>query len=292
MSNYSPTESLIRSGNLTLVSRHHNRPFLWDYRYRTDEHQKPIVIFVHGFKGFKDWGYFNQLADYLASAGFVVAKLNLSHNGTTVERPLDFDDLEAFGHNNFGIELDDLGLVTDTITGSDSPIPDTEADKSGVHLIGHSRGGSLVILKAGEDSRVKSVTTWAAVSDLAKRWPQPFLDEWKEKGVQYIPNARTGQEMPLYYQLVEDFMANSDRYNVPETVKNMSQQLLIIHGTEDTSVEPQAAHELHSWNSSSKLVLIEKADHVFGGGHPWEQEGLPALVITAADETIGFIEGI
>ena len=35
-------------------------------------------------------------------------KFNFSHNGTTLESPSDFKDLESFGNNNFSKELYDL----------------------------------------------------------------------------------------------------------------------------------------------------------------------------------------
>ena len=40
----------------------------------------PVVLFVHGFKGFKDWGAFPDACDELARAGFAVVTFNLSLN--------------------------------------------------------------------------------------------------------------------------------------------------------------------------------------------------------------------
>ena len=177
------------------------RDFLCDVRYLEDKHQKPVIIFVHGFKGFKDWGHFNLIADYFANQGFVYVKINLSHNGTTPENPIDFVDLEAFGNNNFSIELDDLGVLINYLFSNESIIPENEIDLNKLSLIGHSRGGGLVLLKTSEDERVKKVITFAAIHDLEKRWPQSFIDDWKEKGVQYVYNGRTEQNMPLSAQL-------------------------------------------------------------------------------------------
>ncbi|WP_435524823.1 hypothetical protein [Chryseobacterium indoltheticum] len=39
-------------------------------------------------------------------------KFNFSHNGTTVEDPENFADLEAFGNNNYSKELSDLGVLS------------------------------------------------------------------------------------------------------------------------------------------------------------------------------------
>ena len=89
------------------------KSILLDCFYNKTETAKAIIIFAHGFKGFKDWGHFDYMANCFAEAGFVFIKFNFSHNGTTPEDPLNFGDLEAFGNNNFTIELDDFKNVID-----------------------------------------------------------------------------------------------------------------------------------------------------------------------------------
>ena len=78
---------------------------------------QPLVIFCHGFKGFKDFGCWDLVAKAFVEAGLAFVKFNFSYNGTTVDDPLNFGDLEAFGQNNFSIELDDLGAVIDFMLG-------------------------------------------------------------------------------------------------------------------------------------------------------------------------------
>ena len=51
------------------------------------------------------------MAKEFAKDGFCFIKFNFSHNGGTVEQPIDFPDLEAFGNNNYTKELDDLESV-------------------------------------------------------------------------------------------------------------------------------------------------------------------------------------
>ena len=67
-----------------------------------------MVIFAHGFKGFKDWGAHNLVASHFAENGFRFLKFNFSHNGTTIDRPTEFTDLIGFSDNTFSIEFDDL----------------------------------------------------------------------------------------------------------------------------------------------------------------------------------------
>ncbi|MGZ4098329.1 MAG: alpha/beta hydrolase family protein, partial [Bacteroidia bacterium] len=56
-----------------------NKQIGLDVFYKEDNKQKPIVIFVHGFKGFKDWGHFNLVASTFAEHDFVFVKFNFSH---------------------------------------------------------------------------------------------------------------------------------------------------------------------------------------------------------------------
>ena len=265
------------------------RDFLCDVRYLKDGIHKPVILFVHGFKGFKDWGHFNLIANYFAERGFVFLKINLSHNGTNIEHPKDFVDLDAFGNNNFSIELDDVGTLIDYIFSKNSVILKNEIDLDKLSLIGHSRGGGLVLLKTAEDSRVKKVVTFAAIHDLEKRWPQSFIDDWKEKGVQYIYNGRTEQNMPLYYQLVEDFEQNRDRLNIPERVKSINVPLLITHGTEDETLDVSMAKELTSWNEKAELFIINDANHVFGGKEPCDEVILPIHTEKLVERTLEFL---
>lgn len=282
--------TLIHTGDKLLVSRHNKRSFIYDARYLSNKKSKPIVLFVHGFKGFKDWGTFNLIADAFAQQGFVFVKVNLSHNGTTPEQPIDFVDLEAFGNNNFTIELDDLGVLINHLESGKSEIPATETDFKKLAIIGHSRGGGLVLLKAAEEPRIKAVVTWAAINNLEERWPQSFLDDWKEKGVVHIENTRTNQQMPLYYQLVENFLDNKERLSIPSALQNMTQPLLIIHGTGDETLPYQMAEDIASRKEDAELLMIPDSNHTFGSTHPWQENDLPADTVQVVEASINFLK--
>ncbi|HXH17661.1 MAG TPA: alpha/beta fold hydrolase [Chitinophagales bacterium] len=250
---------------------------------------KPVVLFAHGFKGFKDWGHFNLLAERFAVEGFVFVKFNFSHNGTTPEHPADFVDLEAFGNNNFSIEMDDLGCVIDYVFSESEPARMGITDAQKLCLIGHSRGGGIVILKAHEDQRVKKIVTWAAVNDFGKYWSQQMMDDWRKQGVVYIENIRTRQQMPLYYQLAENYYANPERLHIPAAVKRLGIPFMIVHGTDDESVPYQSAIEMQQWNSQAKLLTVEGGSHTFGVKHPFEGTTLPADAEKVITETSRFL---
>ncbi len=252
------------------------KPVLLDLHYPETQSPPPVAIFFHGFKGFKDWGFWRQAADTFAAAGIAFLRCNFSHNGTTAEHPEDFADLEAFGQNNFTKELLDIQAVLDWLHR-----PDTQARYpmalQRLALIGHSRGGGVAIVAAREDTRIARVITWASVSRLDFLWrgKPDLIAEWREKGVIYIANARTGQNMPLYFQLYEDFERNAVRYDLQADLRDFRKPMLILHGSADSSVPSEAAHQLQTWNPAASLHCIAGADHVFGGRHPWPETQLP-----------------
>ncbi|GGD15559.1 alpha/beta hydrolase family protein [Hyunsoonleella pacifica] len=250
------------------VEGKHSKPILTDVFYQENEKPKPIVVFCHGYKGFKDWGAWDLMAKSLANNGFFFIKFNFSHNGGTVEQPIDFPDLEAFGNNNYTKELDDLASVIDWIyNNSDFK---SEVDLDNISLIGHSRGGGIVTIKAEEDDRISNVISLAGVCDYGKRSSTiGDLKQWQKDGVKYILNGRTKQQMPHYYQFYEDFIENEERLTIKRAVSNLKTPYLIIHGDADTSVLLDEAHKLHQWYPKSELKIIKGADHVFNTKHPW-----------------------
>lgn len=269
----------------------HNKPILTDVYYNKTNTKKPIVIFAHGYKGYKDWGAWHLVANAFADNGFVFIKFNFSHNGGTVEQPIDFPDLEAFGHNNFIKELDDLQSVIDWVFNNEDL--KKEADLSNLTLIGHSRGGGIVTIKAQEESCVSSVITWASVSDYGSRFPTgELLEIWRKKGISFVENGRTKQQMPHYFQFYQNFKENSERLNIQRAVKNLNIPHLIVHGQADETVKLHEAQNIHSWNKNSELFVVENANHTFGSKHPWESQELPLELKEVVKKSMSFIKNL
>ena len=263
-----------------VLEREQNKPILIDAFYHKDKIKQPIVIFCHGYKGFKDWGAWDLMAKQMAKAGFCFVKFNFSHNGGTIENPIDFPNLEAFGQNNYSKELDDLN---DVISWSQHYFKDDLfVNIHNICLIGHSRGGGIATIKAEEDSRIKNCITLAGVSDFKVRFNEGTNEfkAWKQTGVKFIENGRTKQQMPHYFQFYEDFILNENRLTIKRAVSNLKIPQLIIHGNDDASVSVEEAKLLHRWNPNSILKIIEGADHVFNTKHPWDVKKLsPELEI-------------
>jgi len=266
------------------------KPILIDVSFIANKKPKQVVVFCHGFKGFKDWGPFNKIATHFAEHDIVFVKFNFSYNGTTTKDPVNFGDLKAFGNNNFCKELDDLSLVLDWIENCQEL--KGEIDTSKISLFGHSRGGSIAMLKSAEDSRVRKVVSWASPSNFLDRLPKKEkLAKWEELGIAYIYNGRTKQNMPMYFQFYENCVKFAERLNIQNAVSKMSIPHLLVHGSDDPTVLLSEAVNIKSWNTNTHLHVIDGANHVLGGFHPYDLEKFPKDLQEAIDVTIKFLKG-
>lgn len=274
---------LVKEINIVLENPE-TKDFLADTFYPETNEKLPLVIFVHGYRGYKDWGAWNLMAEKFAEAGFFFVKFNFSHNGTTINDPENFADLEAFGNNNYSKELSDLNVVIDHF------VKDIKVDDQKIVLIGHSRGGGISIIKTCEDERINGLITLASVDTLERFPTEQKFEQWKENGVYYVENGRTKQQMPHYYQFFEDFKKDEHRFDVERSMEMAKAQVLIIHGTNDESVNLKNAEYLHILNPTSELYLIENENHTFGAKEPWKDDVLPKGLNEVVEKSIEFIK--
>jgi uncharacterized protein len=261
------------------------RGMLADITYDDANKAAPMVIFAHGFKGFKDWGTHNLLARYFAENGFRFLKFNFSHNGTTPDNPVDFTDLIAFADNTFSMELEDLGTVIDfACNGSSMP----RANR--IYLIGHSMGGGISIIKAAEDKRVKKLVTLGSVASFRNLWPKEVEEQWRLQSIMYMYNSRTQQQMPVKSTLLDDLEKNANRLDILAKAAAVSCPWLIVHGDADATVNVSHAKELKAAQPNAGLIVVKNGDHTLGGAHPYAKDNLPSDLAAFAEEAVTFFK--
>lgn len=268
------------------------KSLLFDVTFVNDGKAKPVILFLHGFKGFKDWGTFPLMARAFARSGFVFVKMNFSFDGTTPDQMDEIYDLEAFAQNTLSKELKDIDTLINYLQGSQQPLKHTGAYFKRFYLIGHSRGGGVALLHAGRDERVKAVVSLAGVSDFGFFWPENALGKWKEAGVTYVPNRRTGQQLPLNYTLAQDYLDHKDALEIKQAVWQMNKPMLIIHGMADETLPVDMAFQLNDWYPDSELCVIDGAGHTFGAAHPWDQNKLPEHTQTWMEKAVDFLQRV
>lgn len=261
----------IESLSLKIPNRHGDN-LVTDFRFlktRIDD-MMPLVIFCHGFKGFKDWGGFPYMLDKIAGEGNFVVSFNFSYNGVgeNGNHLMEFTRPERFAENTFTRELEDLGSIIDYLEQRREKYP---YDLNNIILIGHSRGGGIVILKASQDKRIKKLISLASVSTF-DRYSDRLKADWKKNGYWEVQNSRTGQIMRMNVSLLEDIENNPETLDIEKAAEKIKIPWLIIHGTEDISVDYSSAETLHTLNKNgnSELKLLQNTGHTFGTVHPFE----------------------
>ena len=240
-----------------------------------------LIIFVHGFMGFKDWGAWHLVQDYFTNKGFAFCKFNLSHNGGTVENGIDFPDEESFARNTYSFEVNDIKCITKLI------IPYFEKTPK-IHLIGHSRGGGAALL-AAKIIGASTLSLWASISSIAERFPSnEELKRWEEEGTRYIQNSRTQQKLPQNFSLFQDFQENHKCLDIEIAACSLECAVSVFHGEQDKSVDLSEGRSLAKWLNVD-LFILENTDHVFGSKHPWKENQLPMALNKLCAETCLFL---
>lgn len=261
-----------------------DKAILIDLTYKVGNEKAPAVLFVHGFKGFKDWGTHNMVAELFASRGLRFIKFNFSHNGTTPENPDEFVDLGAFGDNTFTKEFEDLDHVISFVkSGNEFPSP------VALTLIGHSRGGGTCIIQAANDERIDKLITWASIARFDSLWKPEQEEEWREKGVIFNYNTRTKQYTPLKIDLLHDLESHAKSYDILSAASRISMPWLIIHGDEDINVNLDQAEELKEHSHNGELFVVTHGNHVFGSEHPYNNDTLPLPLQLVCEKSMEFL---
>ncbi len=226
----------------------------------------PCLIFVHGFKGFKDWGFGPYLAKHFVSIGYFVITFNFSHNGIG-ENPLEFTELKKFAENTFSLEIEELSEVVNAYL---EGFFGNSNKRLG--LLGHSRGGAISLLTAGKFEEIKALAVWASVASL-DRYSEQQKENWRKKGVFEVQNTRTKQIMQLNLTLLEDLEKNKDgSLSIKKAVEKLNKPLCILHGEQDIAVKINEGEQIYSWadKNLTEFYKLSSTGHTFGIKHPFE----------------------
>ena len=225
---------------------------------------RALAILVHGFKGFKDWGFFPWLAEVLWNERIAVCRFNMSRNGIG-ENLETFDRLDLFADDTYSLQLDDLQRVVrhcdETIA-----LP--------TFLVGHSRGGGVAILSAAKILNLRGVVTWSSISHV-DRWDEPTLRQWRKDG--HMDGTST--------RMLDDIERH--RFDIIGTASRLQVPLLVVHGARDESVPVSESKEIAAAAPDVSRLIIRNASHTYNAIHPLVH--IPFELMLAADVTSRFI---
>jgi len=235
---------------------------------------RALVVIVHGFKGFKDWGFFPWLGEHLTHHHIVSCRFNMSRSGMG-ESPETFERLDLFAGDTYSKQLADLRVVVAHARSQFPTLP--------LFLLGHSRGGGIALLGA---EGVQGVITWSAIAR-ADRWDEATKAQWRRDGFLDVVNARTKQVMRASTEILDDYEANARRLDILSAAARLEVPLLIVHGARDESVPVSEAREIAARATAASLCIIGKASHTYNAIHPLVH--VPKELTLATEVTAHFV---
>lgn len=242
----------------------------------------PWVLILHGFKGFMDWGFFPELAARVVRAGMAAVAFNTSGSGVGADLE-SFTEPEAFRRGSLTRQLEDVERVHALVrSGSLGPL-----DPARAGLFGHSRGGGIALVHASERGDYRAVVTWAALSSF-DRWDEATKAVWRRAGEIGVVNSRTGQELPMGVEILEDFERHRARFDVLAACRRLRSSVLALHGSADESVEVGSLERIAAAlpADTTRARALDGEGHTFGAVHPLRS--IPAGLEHALQETVAW----
>lgn len=246
----------------------------------------PVVVCIHGIKGFKDWGFWEALGTHLADAGLACITFNLSYNGIGDADFTTFTRLDLFERNTLSRELSD---VQDFVEGlNHTTFRHVSLDLSRLGLLGHSRGGGIAIISATQIPAIKTMVTWNAVSDFFQRFTPAMCADWDAQGYTEIRNDRTGQMMRLGRGLYDDALQYQALLDLKKRASEIHQPWLLVHAKDDNVVPFDHALRLKTVASAACTLVEASGQHAFGATHPQTYPLSESLVFVLNQTTAFF----
>ncbi len=244
----------------------------------------PAVVLFHGFGGHKIESHmlFVATSRALEKAGIVTFRFDFRGSG---------ESEGAFS------EITPSGEISDGLRAVEVLMEQPEVDAARVGILGLSLGGLVASAVAGQLGEVKSVVLWSAVANLpevflrTRQLPPRFQRHLPDFLVGLARLARTFRTQPQEDQqeklaregqvdlggmvLGRGFLEDLGTHDPLKLIRESRAPLLVLHGTEDTTVPPRhAALYLKAGlarNVRTQRVLITGADHTYARAD-WQTE--------------------
>jgi len=246
-----------------------------------------LVIVAHGFRGFKDWGFFPYLCQRLSQSGFAALSFNHALCGVR-ENPYEITDLLGFSNNSTTQELKDWDLILDAVLTGSLPYSD-HIKLHAMGVVGHSRGGSYGILLSNRVRQIQTVVAWGAIQTFQRFSPEAQR-RWRQDGFIEVGNRNLENRFCLRLGALEALERNYDRLDVSRSMRELTIPVLLLHGRLDQTVAVGEARKL--WECADhhlcRFHIIENAGHTFKTQHPFTGPSQP--LIEAVSQTVSWLE--
>ncbi|KAJ0089805.1 hypothetical protein Patl1_13483 [Pistacia atlantica] len=255
-----------------------------------------IVIVCHGFRSTKEDTTMVNLAVALANEGISAFRFDFAGNGPLyyVEFAVwnclfgngayrEFIVVNAlavmvesegsFAYANYWREADDLRAVIQYFCGANRVIS---------AILGHSKGGGVVLLYASKYHDIHNVVNLSGRYEMRggieERLGKDIMERIEQDGFIDVKNSTGSVE----YRVTKESMMDRLNTNMHEACLQIDKEcrVLTVHGSADTIIPVQDAHEFAKIIPNHKLHIVEGANH----GYTKHQAELASVVLNFIKE--------
>lgn len=205
------------------------------------DNPRAYALFAHCFTCGKGLTSASQISHALVEKGIAVLRFDFTGLGSSEG---------DFANSNFSSNVDDL-LAAVAWLSLHARAPEL--------LVGHSLGGTAVLIAASRLESVKCVATLGAPAEPAHVLKQfsSHVDDICEEGMARVSLA--GREFTIKKQFIEDV----GNFQVHAQLHSLSKALLILHSPRDTTVFIDQAELLYtSARHPKSFISLDNADHL------------------------------
>lgn len=232
--------------------------------YKPEKEKVPCVVICHGLGSSKD----NKAPIMEAFAQAGIASLAFDFNGHG-------ESEGAFEELTLSKAVGDAKAALDFASSLDV------VDRNKIGLGGHSFGGSVSLVAAGEDKRIRALAVSAPPTDFLETMKMLSdydtrignIDVWKRKGFTHYYSLTQGRYMKLKYPFFEDAV----KYDAKNIAKGIRCPVLIIHGNKDRVVPLKQSEILF------QMLNAQKELKILDCGHAFEEKDLQDLINLSKD---------
>lgn len=208
-----------------------------------------VVILMHGFKG--DLGYDENkilpvVAHALNQAGLPTLRFDFAGCGKSDGK---FEDMTVLSELLDGMKV--IDFVRQTVKAKH------------IYLFGHSQGGVVASMLAAYYRDVIEKLVLLATAVTLK--DDALVGECQ--GSRYDPNHIPEFVMVGGFKVGGDYFRTAQLLPIYETAQHFAGPALLIHGTADQIISPEATRKYHVIMPQSVLHLIDGEGHMFNGPH-------------------------
>ncbi|KAK7329682.1 hypothetical protein VNO77_23857 [Canavalia gladiata] len=226
---------------------------------------KEIVILCHGLGASKEDNVMTKLAAALENAGISSFRFDFTGNGES-------EGSFEFGH--YWREVDDLHAVTQHFN---------EANRTVIAIVGHSKGGGVVLLYASKYHDIRTVVNLSGRYDLKtgveERFGKDYMERIRKDG--FIDVKRSGS---FDYRVTMESLMDRFNTNMHEACLKIEKEcrVLTVHGSSDNVIPVEDASEFAKIIPNHKVHIIEGADHLYTN----HQDQLASAVVNFIKESL------